>query len=55
MKTEVRPTTSDKFVRPAPRPKYSVLSSASLSKYGIEMRSWQQTIPDYLLERALTY
>jgi dTDP-4-dehydrorhamnose reductase len=55
MKTEVRPTTSDKFVRPAPRPKYSVLSSASLSKYGIEMRSWQQTIPDYLLERARTY
>ncbi len=52
LKTVVRPTTSDKFVRPAPRPKYSVLSSASLSKYGIEMRPWQETIPDYLLDRA---
>ncbi len=51
-KTVVRPTTSDKFVRPAPRPKYSVLSSASLSKYGIEMRPWQETVSDYLAERA---
>ncbi len=51
-KTVVRPTTSEKFVRPAPRPKYSVLSSASLSKYGIEMRPWQETLPDYLAERA---
>jgi dTDP-4-dehydrorhamnose reductase len=52
LKTAVRPTTSDKFVRPAPRPKYSVLSSASLSQYGIEMRPWQRTLPDYLLERS---
>lgn len=50
--TEVRPTTSDKFVRPAPRPKYSVLSSASLAQYGIEMRPWQQTLADYLHERS---
>ena len=53
-KTAVRPTTSEKFVRPAPRPKYSVLSSASLSEYGIEMRPWQETIPDYLVERGKT-
>jgi len=51
-KTAVRPTTSDKFVRPAPRPSYSVLSEASLSAYGIEMRAWQQTLPDYLRERS---
>src|SRR6266568_7221337 len=51
-KTVVRPTTSDRFVRPAERPRYSVLSSASLEKYGVEMRSWQQTLPDYLRERA---
>ena len=50
--TVVRPTTSEKFVRPAPRPRYSVLSSASLTKYGIEMRPWQETLPDYLVERA---
>lgn len=50
--TVVRPTTSDKFVRPAPRPRYSVLSSASLARYGIEMRPWQQTLSGYLLERG---
>jgi dTDP-4-dehydrorhamnose reductase len=50
--TVVRPTTSDKFVRPAPRPKNSVLSRASLSSYDIEMRPWQQTLPEYLAERT---
>ena len=54
LKTTVRPTTSDQFVRPAPRPKYSVLSSASLARYGIEMRPWQQTLPDFLRERIQT-
>lgn len=47
-KTIVRPTTSERFVRPAPRPSYSVLSDASVRKYGIGMRPWQQTLPDYL-------
>lgn len=51
-KTVVRPTTSDKFVRPAPRPSYSVLSDASLAAYGIKMRGWEDTLPDYLRERA---
>lgn len=51
MKTLVRPTTSDKYLRPAPRPKYSVLSPASLAALGIEMRLWQQTLPEYLAER----
>ena len=51
-KTLIRPTTSDRFVRPAPRPKYSVLSDASLSNYGIRMRPWQETMPDYLRERS---
>jgi dTDP-4-dehydrorhamnose reductase len=51
-KTSVRPTSSDKFVRPAPRPSYSVLSDASLSACGIEMRAWQETLPDYLRERS---
>ena len=48
----VRPTTSEKFVRPAERPKNSVLSSASLTEHGIEMRPWQETLPDYLRERT---
>ncbi len=50
--TVVRPTSSDRFVRPAARPKYSVLSGDSLERYGIEMRSWQETTPEYLRVRA---
>lgn len=49
--TQVLPTTSEKFVRPANRPRYSVLSSASLRKYGVAMRPWQQTLSDYLRQR----
>jgi dTDP-4-dehydrorhamnose reductase len=48
LKTTVRPTTSDRFVRPAARPKYSVLSDAGLNAYGIVMRRWQDTLPEYL-------
>jgi len=50
--TVVRPTSSDRFVRPAERPQYSVLSGASLKAYGIEMRPWQETIREYLQMRA---
>ena len=51
-KTVVHPTTSDRFVRPAARPKYSVLSPTSLAEYGITMRDWKATLPEYLRERA---
>jgi len=50
--TEVKPTTSDKFVRPAKRPSYSVLSPVSLQKYGISMPTWQDATRRYLAERA---
>jgi dTDP-4-dehydrorhamnose reductase len=50
--TRVRPTTSDEFIRPAERPKFSVLSPSSLKAYGIEMRSWQATLPEYLAARG---
>ena len=49
--THVRATTSNEFVRAAERPAYSVLSPASLNAVGIHMRSWQQTLPDYLSAR----
>jgi dTDP-4-dehydrorhamnose reductase len=49
--TRVRATTSDKFIRPAKRPQYSVLSSASLQPYGIAMPSWQNAVQRYLNER----
>lgn len=52
MSTEVRPTTSDKFVRPAPRPAYSVLSPASLDTYGIVMPEWKTALRNYLAQRA---
>lgn len=48
--TIVRPTTSDRFVRPAKRPKYSVLSSKSLENYGIAMPEWQDAVRRYLAE-----
>ena len=47
----VRPTTSEQFVRPAQRPKYSVLSSKSLQKQAIEMPHWQDALRRYLRER----
>ena len=51
-KTLVRPTTSEKYIRPAARPKNSVLSPASLTGFGIEMRPWQATLLEYLAERT---
>jgi dTDP-4-dehydrorhamnose reductase len=49
--TSVHETTSDKFVRPAERPKYSVLSPESLQKRGMEMPGWQDALRRYLAER----
>ena len=51
--TRVRPTTSDKFVRPAKRPAYSVLSNASLNHFGVTMPTWQNALKRYLAERRL--
>jgi len=52
LKTVVRETTSDKFVRPAKRPKYSVLSPESLQKHGIAMPHWRDALKRYLLQRT---
>jgi dTDP-4-dehydrorhamnose reductase len=49
--TVVRPTTSDKFVRPADRPKYSVLSPTSLEQYGITLPTWQNALTRYMQAR----
>ena len=53
LKTVVRPTTTEKFPRPAPRPKYSVLSPRSLNHYKIQMPHWQDALARYLTERRL--
>src|SRR5207247_7014740 len=47
----VRPVTSEHFVRPAQRPKYSALSGKSLEKHGIEMPNWRDALRRYLLVR----
>jgi dTDP-4-dehydrorhamnose reductase len=52
LKTQVRPTTSDKFARPAKRPAYSVLSSASLEQYGIVVPPWEDALQRYVAERG---
>jgi dTDP-4-dehydrorhamnose reductase len=46
--TEVRPVSSQQMARPAPRPAYSVLSPASLQRYGIAMPSWHDALQRYL-------
>jgi len=51
LKTEVRPVSSAKMARPAPRPTYSVLSATSLHRYGIEMPDWKDALRRYLDER----
>jgi dTDP-4-dehydrorhamnose reductase len=55
LRTSVRPTTSDKYVRPAERPSYSVLSPLSLSAYGVKMRPWQETLGQYLALRMSSH
>jgi len=49
--TEVRPVNSLQMARPAPRPAYSVLSTASLQAYGITLPAWQDALGRYLRER----
>lgn len=49
--TEVHPISSQQMARPAPRPTYSVLSAASLQRYGVEMPTWKDALRRYLEER----
>ena len=49
--TTVKPVSSVQMARPAPRPGYSVLSPASLHKFGIQMPSWQDAFQRYFHER----
>ena len=46
----VRSIVTEDAKRSARRPRYSVLSHASLKPYGLSMRTWQQATRDYLRE-----
>jgi dTDP-4-dehydrorhamnose reductase len=49
--TSVRPTSSERMARPAPRPAYSVLSPSALNALGISTPSWQDALRRYLEQR----
>jgi dTDP-4-dehydrorhamnose reductase len=44
IKVNIKPVSSDKFPRPAKRPKYSVLANTKLSY----LRSWQEALREYV-------
>jgi dTDP-4-dehydrorhamnose reductase len=48
LQTNVVETSSDRLVRPAKRPKYSVLSAERLHTYGITMPDWRDALQRYL-------
>jgi dTDP-4-dehydrorhamnose reductase len=52
LKIVVQPTTTERLARPAPRPKYSVLSSQSLHERGLTIPSWQNALERYISERT---
>lgn len=53
LKTEVRPVSTRQVPRPARRPAYSVLSPASLSRWGITMPGWRDALARYIRERKV--
>lgn len=46
--TRVIPITTEELNRPAPRPKYSVLSHRRLNEYGVIMLPWKDALKGYL-------
>jgi len=51
----IRPTDSSSFIRPAPRPAYSVLGHAAWARAGLAApRPWQDALADAFAEGALT-
>lgn len=55
LKAQIRPTTSDKYVRPARRPGFSVLDNGFFqSRFEHNLRPWQEALRDYLKERGIS-
>lgn len=53
MSVDVQPVTSQEFIRPAKRPKYSVLDNYMLKLYNMNsFRPWEEALAEYLLEEV---
>lgn len=49
LKRQIKPVTSERFIRPARRPAYSVLGNTMLRLEGInELRHWEEALGEYL-------
>lgn len=48
----IKPIKSSEYITKARRPKNSSLESEKLEKFGIERRSWQEAVKDYLIEKG---
>lgn len=53
MSVTVEPCTTEKFVRPAPRPKYSVMDNMAIRINGFQpLRSWQEALHSFISEHC---
>lgn len=53
---ELSPCTTEKYPRPAPRPKYSVMSQQAIRSQGFKLLPpWQEALEDFLTELQSTY
>jgi dTDP-4-dehydrorhamnose reductase len=50
--TVVEPISAKDYKAPARRPRFSALASRKLANMGIEMRTWQQGLTDYIKDRG---
>lgn len=50
-KIDLKPITSDQYPSKAKRPKYSYLSKEKIRTLGFPVRSWQEMLEEYLLNR----
>ena len=49
LKKKILPVTSEKFIRPAKRPAFSVLGNTMLKLSGVDVpRNWKEALADYL-------